>query len=128
MGKSALHLAVKRFRSIVRAWAMYLLSLLLCDIGIRISHTVVRTVMTLLCVLYLYYAFLRAVINFLIMNYKVMKIIFTKSAMLSPDLRRGFNGFQSLFTYVVLFYFQKNEYEKNQSYEILDSILYPDLA
>lgn len=84
--------------------------------------------MTLLCVLYLYYAFLRAVINFLIMNYKVMKIIFTKSAMLSPDLRRGFNGFQSLFTYVVLFYFQKNEYEKNQSYEILDSILYPDLA
>lgn len=128
MGKSALHLAVKRFWSIVRAWAMYLLSLLLCDIGIRISHTVVRTVMTLLCVLYLYYAFLRAVINFLIMNYKVMKIIFTKSAMLSPDLRRGFNGFQSLFTYVVLFYFKKNEYEKNQSYEILDSILYPDLA
>lgn len=63
--------------------------------------------MTLLCVLYLYYAFLRAVINFLIMNYKVMKIIFTKSAMLSPDLRRGFNGFQSLFTYVVLFYFKK---------------------
>lgn len=26
------------------------------------------------------------------------------------------------------FILKKNEYEKNQSYEILDSILYPDLA
>lgn len=32
------------------------------------------------------YTLLGAVITYLIMNYKVMKIIFTKSAVLSPNL------------------------------------------
>lgn len=74
-------------------------------------------------------AFLGAVINFLITNYKVMKIIFTKSAMLSPNLWRGFYAFMVLKVYLhILPYFIFKKWIWKKSYKILDNILYPDLV